>query len=317
MIGTPTWFDPLVLAHAQAALQKGSRSFAAAARLLPADARDSAVMLYAWCRYCDDVVDGQTLGQGLAPLGGDDAEQALAMLQTQTRAAYGHGPLAHPAFAALRAVARRHALPMEQPLAHLEGFRMDVAGARYDTLDDTLRYCYHVAGVVGLMMARIMGVRDPGVLARACDLGIGFQLTNIARDIVEDAQGGRVYLPADWLAEAGIAADAVADPVHRAAVHRLAVRLLDVAEPYYASADTGIGALPTRCALAIATARRVYHAIGTGVRARGVAAWDQRISTSSVQKLGHVAGAGWLAWAVRHRAPAPRPPAPWETRASV
>ncbi|MBU4612790.1 phytoene/squalene synthase family protein [Achromobacter sp. GG226] len=313
------WTDAAVLAHAQAALRQGSKSFAAAARLLPAPARDSAVMLYAWCRHCDDVIDGQDLGHGLAPLAGDAAELALQSLQDETRAAFGHGRLTHPAFAALRLVARQHALPMSQPMAHLEGFRMDAVGQRYETLDDTLQYCYHVAGVVGIMMARIMGVRDAAVLARACDLGIGFQLTNIARDVIEDAEGGRVYLPAQWLAEAGVPAEAadVADPAHRAAVHRLAVRLLDVAEGYYASADTGIAALPGRCALAIATARRVYHAIGTAVRARGAAAWDTRVSTTSAQKLGHVAGAGWLAWAVRHRAPAPRPPAPWEARAGL
>ncbi len=303
--------DADILRLAGVALRDGSRSFAMAARLLPPGVRESAVLLYAWCRHCDDVVDGQTLGHGLAPLSGEGARSALDALYAQTHAAYGDGPLPHPAFAGLRAVARRHAMPIALPLAHLQGFAMDVADARYVCLDDTLRYCYHVAGVVGEMMAVVMDVRDPDVLARACDLGIGFQLTNIARDIVEDAEGARVYLPAEWLDEAGVPAAALADPRHRAAVHRLALRLLDVAEPYYRSADTGIAALPPRCALAIATARRVYHAIGTVIRARGPAAWDTRVSTSKMQKLGHVAGGGWLAWAVRRRAPAPRPPAPW------
>ena len=95
---------------------------------------------------------------------------------------------------------------------------MDVAGRRYDTLEDTLDYCYGVAGTVGLMMACIMGVRAPSVLAQACDLGLAFQLTNIARDIVEDAAVGRVYVPELWLEDEGLTTATLAEPANRKAL---------------------------------------------------------------------------------------------------
>jgi phytoene synthase len=169
---------------------------------------------------------------------------------------------------------------------------MDVEGRRYETLDDLLGYCYGVAGVVGIMMAHVMGVRDVAILDRACDLGLAFQLTNIARDIVPDAGEGRIYLPLAWLEAEGVKPDAIADPRHRPALARLAARLVADAEPYYESALTGIAALPARAAWAIATARLVYRSIGHEVVRRGPAAWDERVSTSTGQKLGFVALGG-------------------------
>ena len=134
---------------------------------------------------------------------------------------------------------------------------MDVQGRGYRTLDDVLQYAFHVAGVVGVMMAEVMGVRQRPTLQRACDLGMAFQLTNVARDVVEDARNGRLYLPADWLAEAGLPADprAVADPANRPAVAAVAGRLLDAADGYYRSARDGLSYLPVRSAWAIASAR--------------------------------------------------------------
>jgi phytoene synthase len=182
-------------------------------------------------------------------------------------------------------VALRHRIAPRFAFDHLAGFAMDVDGARYETIDDTLRYCYHVAGVVGLMMASIMGAHEPRVLDRACDLGLAFQLTNIARDIVEDARMGRCYVPAQWLREAGIPLDEVAEPRHRAALAQVAARLVDHAEPYYDSAREGIAALPLRSAWAIASARNVYRQIGVEVKRRGPRAWDERAGTSKAMKL--------------------------------
>jgi phytoene synthase len=230
-----------------------------------------------------------------------------------------------PAFAAFQEVALRHAgVPRIAPrfaFDHLAGFAMDVEGARYETIDDTLRYCYHVAGVVGLMMVSIMGTSDPRagqpyLLDRACDLGLAFQLTNIARDIVEDAQNGRCYLPARWLRELGIPGDELALPRHRAALAVLAARLVDHAEPYYASALEGISALPLRSAWAIATARKVYRQIGIVVKRRGAHAWDERAGTSKATKLRLLAEGGAQALASRlgRFSPAgrPRPAGLWQ-----
>ena len=188
---------------------------------------------------------------------------------------------------------------------------MDVQDYRYQTLDDTLLYCYRVAGVVGLMMAKVMGAEAEATLDRACDLGLAFQLTNIARDIVEDAEIGRVYLPADWLAEVGIPADQIGMPYNRPALALLAARLVDLAEPYYLSASQGLRDLPLRSAWSIATAHGVYRQIGVEVKARGAAAWDTRVSTTSAQKLQFLLGGGVLALASRRMQLTPRPDSLW------
>lgn len=294
-------------------IQKGSQSFAAAAALFDPQTRADAEMLYAWCRYCDDVIDGQTLGHDREALDHGEVERRLVDLYARTRAALAGEPTDDPAFAAFREVARRKALPERYPIELIDGFAMDVSGRRYETIEDTLDYCWHVAGVVGVMMAIVMGAapHDLETLRRAQDLGLAFQLTNIARDIVEDAENGRIYLPADWLAQAGVPEGAVAAPAHRAAVAGLARRLVETAEPYYASARWGLRALPFRSAWAVAAARGVYREIGVKVVARGAAAWDERVSTSKAEKLVLALGGGLAALRGatldRWRAPPPRP----------
>ena len=298
-----------LLDHATETIRVGSKSFAAAARLFDKDTRRSVLMLYAWCRHCDDVVDGQELGHNTgAPA---DAAAQVERLRDMTLGAYAGEPQSDPAFAAFQDVVLRHAIPPQHAFDHLAGFAMDAADFRYETVDDTLRYCYHVAGVVGLMMASIMGARDAAVLDRACDLGLAFQLTNIARDIVEDARSGRVYVPAAWLREAGIPVADVAHERHRDALARVAARLVDHAEPYYDSAMDGIAALPLRSAWAIATARRVYRQIGIEVKRRGARAWDTRAGTSRATKLRLLALGGIDALASRFRKPGVRPNGLW------
>ncbi|MDB5732781.1 MAG: phytoene synthase [Variovorax sp.] len=304
-------------AHATQAIRQGSSSFAAAARLFEPATRDSAVMLYAWCRHCDDVIDGQQLGHGQLEGDRGNGLERIAALRELTRRACAGEPMAHPAFAGLQQVVRAHRIPEHWLQEHLTGFAMDVdPTVRYERIEDTLRYAWRVAGVVGVMMALVMGTRDGrapqgAVLDRACDLGVAFQLTNIARDIVEDARIGRVYLPAQWLREAGLPTDDAAGllrPGHRAALAGVAARLVALAEPYYQSSFTGIGALPLRSAWSIATARGVYRHIGHRVDALGPAAWDARVSTSRWDKLRFVARGGVVAllsrtWPARERAP--------------
>ncbi len=185
-------------------IERGSKSFALASLLFDEHTRESAHLLYAWCRYCDDVIDGQELGFTAETTSDIGERERLFELETKTRSAIAGSPTDEPIFIALSRVLARHEIPPRHPLELLEGFAMDVEGVTYSTLEDTLRYCYHVAGVVGVMMAYVMGVRDRETLNRASDLGIALQLTNIARDVVEDAEMGRVYLPGDWLSEAGL-----------------------------------------------------------------------------------------------------------------
>lgn len=304
-----------LMEHATETIKVGSKSFAAAATLFDAPTRRSVLMLYAWCRHCDDVVDGQELGFGVAAPS-HDPHAELARLVDQTRRAYAGETMLDPAFAAFQEVALRHAIAPHHAFDHLAGFGMDVDAVRYETIEDTLRYCYHVAGVVGLMMAQIMGAQDPEVLDRACDLGLAFQLTNIARDIVDDARIGRCYLPAQWLREAGIAPQEVALPRHRVALVKVAARLVDHAEPYYEAALGGVAALPLRSAWAIATARRVYRQIGIEVKARGPRAWDERVGTSRAAKLTMLVMGGADALLSRVRSVRPRPDGLWRRPAA-
>ena len=300
-----------LLEHATETIKVGSKSFAAAAKLFDAATRRSVLMLYAWCRHCDDVVDGQELGFGVAAPS-HDPHAELAQLYEQTRRAYAGEKMLDPAFAAFQEVALRHAIAPRYAFDHLAGFGMDVEEVRYETIEDTLRYCYHVAGVVGLMMASIMGAQDEQVLDRACDLGLAFQLTNIARDIVDDAGIGRCYLPAQWLAEAGIPQAELALPQHRIALAKVAARLVAHAEPYYDSSLDGIRALPLRSAWAIATARNVYRQIGIEVKARGPRAWDERVGTSKATKLKLLAKGGVEALLSRVKPVRPRPGGLWQ-----
>ncbi|MBU1348261.1 MAG: phytoene/squalene synthase family protein [Alphaproteobacteria bacterium] len=302
-----------VLAASKASITKGSKSFRSASRLFDPAVREDAWLLYAWCRACDDEIDGQDHGFGHEELSVAEQKRRLARLYDMTRRAMTGEPMPDPTFAAFQRVAIRHRLPERWALDLIDGFAMDVQHRDYRTLDEVMTYCWHVAGVVGVMMARVMGVTDPEVLRRAQDLGLAFQLTNISRDVIEDAQGGRVYLPADWLVEAGVAGtpEAVADPANRAAVHDVTRRLLATAEPYYDSARDGLRGLPFRSSMAIAAARGVYREIGRKVRRRGPGVWKSRVSVGKAMKL-WLFGRGaliavWTQTLDSGKAPPPRP----------
>jgi phytoene synthase len=282
--------NALVLA-ARDTIAQGSQSFAAASKLFAPVTRERAWLLYAWCRAADDLTDGQELGHGAVPLA--DPAQAQAELERLTAAALDGDTLLPLPFEALRLVARETGMPRRFIADHLAGFALDAAGWRPESEEDLLRYCYHVAGSVGCMMAVVMGVApdDQDTLDRACDLGLAFQLANIARDIVPDAQTGRCYLPAAWLREAGLGEANLADPARRDAVAKLAARLVELSRPYRRSARVGAARLPFRSRLAVLAADGIYGAIGEKVFALGLAAWDRRVRVSSAGKLGLLAGA--------------------------
>ena len=285
--------------RAREAIAKGSKSFALASLLFRPHMKRHAHMLYAWCRHCDDVIDGQNLGFADPDAAGPHIPQRsdLDYLRNATARAIAGEPTDEPAFQALQEVVMANKIPAAHPYDLLRGFEMDVDGRSYASLEDTLEYCYHVAGVVGVMMAIIMGVDpdDHDTLNRAADLGIAFQLTNICRDIIDDAEIGRVYLPGDWLQAAGVAPTpaALLDRENRHAVWSVALRVLEEADRYYRSSGPGVRRLPIRAGFAVAAARGVYRDIGRVVRKRGTAAWDERARTSNRRKLA-LAGLGCL-----------------------
>ena len=273
--------------HGEASIRKGSSSFRAASRLFASPMREDAWLLYAWCRRCDDEIDGQHSGFGNDGLDAPERKRRLERLTQLTRAALDGLPTDDPDFAAFQRVAARHSFDPSWPLILLEGFAMDVDNRSYETIEDTLDYCFAVAGIVGVMMARIMGVTDFDALRRAQDLGLAFQLTNIVRDIYEDARAGRVYLPARWLREENIEStpEGVLCPDNARAVHRIALNVLRCADDYYASSRQGLRQLTTRAAFAVATARDVYREIGRVVQRGGPSVLATRASASSPARV--------------------------------
>ena len=271
----------------------GSQSFAAASKLFAPATQERAWLLYAWCRAADDLTDGQELGHAATGAGtgtgtGAETQARLEALTATALDSHAEVPLA---FEALREVAQETAMPRRLIEDHLAGFALDAADWRPQTAQDLLRYCYHVAGTVGCMMAVVMGVppQDDDTLDRACDLGLAFQLANIARDVVPDAAADRCYIPAAWLAECRLKEADLAQPAHREAVAMLAQRLVAMAAPYRASARIGAARLPYRSRLAVLAADGIYGAIGEQVAALGACAWDQRVRISGSGKLRLVA----------------------------
>jgi phytoene synthase len=283
--GGGRWREELV-AEAHRSISRGSKSFAFASRLFDKPTRERAWLLYAWCRRCDDLADGQDMGS--APDSPEDAEALVRAIRVLTGRALAGEPTADPAFDAFGVVASEVGLTMQLAEDVIEGFALDAAGWQPHSEADLIRYCYHVAGAVGVMMARVMGVPhdDEVTLDHAFELGIAFQLCNIARDVCDDDAAGRSYLPLEWLAEADIPPGEHMKPNHREALVKLVRRLVDMAETYAASALLGTAALGFRQRWAILSAAHIYLAIGQKVRDRGAHAWDHRVKTSAAEKLG-------------------------------
>jgi phytoene synthase len=237
--------------------------------------REAAFALYGFCRLSDDAVDVQRGGAA-----------AIAEQRARLDAIYAGRPSRGAVDRALADVVRTYGLPRAPLDALLEGLSWDAEGRRYETLGDVQAYGARVAGAVGVLMAVLMGVQAPGLLARACDLGVAMQLTNIARDVGEDAREGRLYLPAAWMREVGLDPDAwLARPVFGPPLASVVQRLLRRADELYRRADAGIAGLSPRFRPAIYAARLLYAEIGAVVAARGFDSVASRASVSTRRKL--------------------------------
>lgn len=256
-------------------LRHGSKTFYAASFLLPRHLRGPATALYAFCRLADDAVDCERAKRS-----------SVDRLRQRLHLAYSGHPWSHPADRAFSDTVHRFDIPRAIPEALLDGLSWDMEGRRYETIEALTDYAARVAGTVGAMMALLMGVRDQSLLARACDLGVAMQLTNIARDVGEDARTGRIYLPISWIREAGIDPDAwLAEPRYSPALGSVVERLLQRADELYVRADCGIAGLPTRCRPGIRAARLLYAEIGHTLRRSGLDSVSARAVVPSRRKL--------------------------------
>jgi phytoene synthase len=274
-----------IVAAAQASIARGSKSFAAASQLFDRATRERAWLLYAWCRECDDLADGQEAGHDAQPVA--DPAARLARIRELTDRALAGQWTGDAAFDALKIVAEETAMPHRFAHDLIEGFALDAAGWFPRSEDDLLRYCYHVAGAVGCMMAVVMGVDpdDEATLDRACDLGMAFQLANIARDIEADDAIGRCYLPVEWLVEMDIPPGQHMKPPFRSRLVVCAKWLAEMAEAFEVSARGGTPKLGFRSAWAVLAAAGIYGDIAREVADRGAHAWDHRAGTGKARKL--------------------------------
>lgn len=217
-------------------IRQGSKSFSLASLFLPASYRERVLALYQWCRRCDDAIDE-------AP----DARSAKIRLAAMENQNSGEVSLPGPEW-----------VDPWQRSEFMAGLRMDAEGCSYQSLQELERYCFRVAGVVGLMMCPLLGARSEKASAHAISLGNAMQLTNIARDVQTDAGLGRVYIPKDFLPETTTEALAANPEVAYGAV----IKLLRHADDLYEYGFQGIYWLPWRVSFAIAVAGKVYQRIG-------------------------------------------------------
>lgn len=254
------------LAACRQLIRHGSHSFFMASLLLPPKTAIPATALYAFCRIADDLIDADHAG-----------DAAIKELSQRLDAIYQGNPGTAPEDRALAEVVSNYSIPRAMPDALIEGLAWDASGRRYETLSELYDYAARVAGCVGAMMTLIMGTTDRRAVARACDLGVAMQLTNISRDIGEDARMGRLYLPRRWFKQAGIDADKwLQDPVQTPQITAMCQRLLSYADVLYKRADAGIALLPFSCRAGIRAARVIYSDIGREIARQGFQTIDKR-----------------------------------------
>lgn len=236
-----------------------ARSFRWASAFLSATQRRRVADLYAFCRAVDDLADAQ----GVTP----EAQQDLARLQKALASEPDGRSLWPREYLWFRELCLDCNIEFEVVQELIDGMISDLGVVRMSSDAELIRYCYQAAGTVGLMMCSILGVRDPRALGHAVDLGIAMQLTNISRDVLEDAQSSRVYLPADRLRAVGVEPEQLIEgTANPRGVSLVVDDLLTLAEVYYRSADEGMSFLPARARWAVLVASRLYRGIGRRLR---------------------------------------------------
>lgn len=259
---------------------KSGSSFYYSFLFLPPARRLAITALYAFCREVDDIVDECT-----------DIEIARTKLAwwRQEIAGTFAGSAQHPVAQALIPVVRTFNLPQTHFQDVIDGMEMDLRYNRYPDFTTLQSYCYRVAGVVGLMAAEIFGYRDPATLKYAETLGTAFQLTNIIRDVREDARRGRVYLPLDELTRFGISATDIVHLLDREGLRRLVEFQIERAEQYYERAFASLPAIDRKSQRPGLVMAAIYQTVLKEIRKGGCKVLDRRTSLTPIRKL-------WIAW---------------------
>jgi len=267
--------------HCRSVIRAGSKSFYAASLLLPKGVRTAAYATYAFCREADDAIDL-----------GEDPKAAVHALTHRLNLIYTGRPDDSPVDRAFAYVVGHWGLPRTLPDALLEGLVWDSEGRRYETFDGVVDYSTRVAAAVGAMMTTLMGATCATAAARASDLGVAMQLTNIARDVGEDARAGRIYLPLSWMREAGIDIEDFLDhPQFDDRIAGVTRRLLDAADSLYERGLSGASLLPSGCRTAIIAAGLIYREIGEYIKRNDYDSVSHRAFVPKQRKLALLAKA--------------------------
>ena len=252
-------------------LAQHGKSFYWASLFLGPKLAERAAQLYQFCRFVDDLADGDL----------SERKESLEDIRARLE---GHSVAAGPEIESFLQLASENNIPLIAARELLDGMLSDQTAVAFNSEAELLRYCHAVAGTVGLMMCRVLNCKDQRADSFAIDLGIAMQLTNIARDVLEDAKMERRYLPASWInvPASKISASNVAC---RAPVASAIERVLDLAEEYYVSALVGIRLLPFRSRFSITVALRVYRQIGVLLQRRHLRWWNGRVYVPASEKV--------------------------------
>lgn len=257
-----------------------SKSFYISAKMLPKDRRWATYALYGFCRYADNLIDNPRHRS---------SQELIAeanYISEEIKIAYRSGESEHPILKPFIAVAKSYGIPMEYPLDLLKGVVMDIQTNRYQNFDDLYVFAYRVAGVVGLMMTYVLGYKDNAAFEYAEKLGIAMQLTNILRDVKEDKNMGRIYLPQDEMARFKVSENDIFSENMTDRLHALMKFQVDRAQQYYDEANPGIKLLKPESRFAIYSASKIYNGILHKIEYRDYNPFLGRVFVPQTKKIG-------------------------------
>jgi len=262
--------------YCQDKARSSGSSFTSSFRFLPADKRRAMTALYAYCREVDDVVDECS--------DANVARTTLNWWRGEVLAIYGAKPT-HPVCQALVPVVKQFNLPQEHLLEIIDGMEMDLDQPRYADFKSLQLYCYRVASVVGLLSAEIFGYTNRETLKYAHDLGIAFQLTNIIRDVGEDARRNRIYLPMDEMQQFGVSAADILNAHETEGFRKLMEFQIERARSYYRQAFDHLPSVDRKAQRAGIIMAAIYRAVLDEVVSSGCHVLNERVSLTPTYKL--------------------------------
>jgi len=266
--------------HARNQTAHYSKSFYLSARMLPKSQRWATYALYGFCRYADNLIDNprnRTRSELLAE---------IEHFTNELKIAYRTGESEHPVIRPFILVAKKYDIPQEYPLDLLRGVRMDIEIDRYADFDMLYTFCYRVAGVVGLMMTHVLGYKTKEAFEYAEKLGIAMQLTNILRDVKEDKERGRIYLPLSELREFGVSESDILNERTTPELQKFMQFQAQRAHDYYKMAAPGIPMLKTESQFAIYSASKIYQGILHKIETQEFNPFLGRVFVPSMEKFG-------------------------------